>query len=77
MFDLTPTALWERVKVQQAMREKIRAMLGDEGYAAWLRTEDATYAAMRTLALDGVRVLLQEVEPKNTKTAPAVAVEPL
>jgi hypothetical protein len=51
VFDVTPGALVERVKVQQAMREKVRAMLGDEDYAKWLQAEDATYAGMRTLAL--------------------------
>lgn len=51
VFDVTPGALWERCQVQQVMREKIRATLGDEGYAAWLREEDPSYAAMRGLAL--------------------------
>jgi hypothetical protein len=51
VFDVTPMALVERVKVQQAMREKVRAMLGDEDYAKWLQAEDASYAGMRTLAL--------------------------
>jgi hypothetical protein len=32
------------------LREKIRAKLGDEAYAAWLKPEDGTYAAMRSLA---------------------------
>jgi hypothetical protein len=51
VFDVTPAALLERCQVQLIMREKIRATLGDEGYAAWLRAEDPSYAAMRELAL--------------------------
>jgi hypothetical protein len=50
VFDVTPPALLERWKVQVELREKIRARLGDEAYAAWLKPEDGTYAAMRSLA---------------------------
>lgn len=50
VFDVSPAALLERTKVQQAMREQIRATLGDEAFATWLRIEDGSYAAMRTMA---------------------------
>lgn len=52
VFDVTPVALVERVKMQAAAREKIRAVLGDENYAAWLRMEDPSYAAMRLMAIE-------------------------
>lgn len=52
VFDVTPPALLERVKMQAAAREKIRAVLGDETYAAWLRVEDPSYAEMRLMAIE-------------------------
>lgn len=52
IFDIAPAALRERTKAQFETREKIRATLGDEAYAAWLRTEDPSYAALRALAAE-------------------------
>ncbi len=50
VFDVSPGALLERMKVQQVARAKIRAALGDDTYAAWLKDEDPAYAAMRNFA---------------------------
>jgi hypothetical protein len=52
IFDVAPAALWERTKAQFETREKIRATLGDDAYAAWLRTEDPSYAALRALVVE-------------------------
>jgi hypothetical protein len=50
VFDLSPPALWERMKVQDEARQKIRAALGDEVFAVWLNAEDPSFGAMRGLA---------------------------
>lgn len=50
VFDVSPAALLERLKVQRVAREKIRAALSDEAYARWLRAEDPSYLGMRTVA---------------------------
>ena len=50
VFDVSPAALAERTKLQQAVREKVRALVGDAVFATWLSAEDPSYAAMRTMA---------------------------
>lgn len=49
VFDVAPPALLERWRAQQPTHEKIRRTLGDEAFAAWLRPDDPSYAAMRAL----------------------------
>lgn len=50
VFDVSPAALAERTKLQQIVREKVRALVGDAVFATWLSAEDPSYAAMRTMA---------------------------
>ena len=50
VFDVSPAALAERTKLQQMVREKVRALVGDAVFATWLSAEDPSYAAMRTMA---------------------------
>jgi hypothetical protein len=49
-FDLTPAALLERETARQQLNGQIRAILGDDLFAAWLRGEGADYAPMAALA---------------------------
>ena len=50
VFDVSPAALAERTRLQQVVREKVRALVGDAVFATWLSAEDPSYAAMRTMA---------------------------
>ncbi len=50
VFDLSPPALWERMKAQDVARQKIRSVLSDEAFASWLNAEDPSFGAMRGLA---------------------------
>lgn len=50
VFDVSPSALAERTKLQQQVREKVRVLVGDAVFATWLSAEDPSYAAMRTMA---------------------------
>jgi hypothetical protein len=43
-FDLSPAALSARETVRQATQQKIRTVLGDELFGAWLRGEGTDYA---------------------------------
>ena len=52
VFDLSPSALWERMKVQDVLRQKIRSELSDAAFAAWLNAEDPSFGAMRGLAAE-------------------------
>lgn len=52
VFDLSPPALWERMKVQDILRQKIRSELSDAAFAAWLNAEDPSFGAMRGLAAE-------------------------
>lgn len=49
-FDLSPSALLERETARKEVNEKIRATLGAELFAAWLRGEGAEYLQMEELA---------------------------
>ncbi len=49
VFDMSPVALAERETVRHATQEKIRAELGDELFAVWLRGEGAEFGQMRDL----------------------------
>jgi len=46
VFDLSPPALAERESARHATQEKIRAVLGDELFAVWLRGEGAEFDQM-------------------------------
>ena len=52
VFDLSPPALWERMKVQDVLRQKIRSELSDAAYAAWLNADDPSFGAMRGFAAE-------------------------
>lgn len=52
VFDLSPSALWERMNVQDVLRQKIRSELSDPAYAAWLNAEDPSFGAMRGFAAE-------------------------
>jgi hypothetical protein len=52
VFDLSPSALWERMNVQDVLRQKIRAELSDAAYAAWLNADDPSFGAMRGFAAE-------------------------
>lgn len=43
-FDVTPSALWERETARQETQEKIRLVLRDALFAAWLRGDGEAYA---------------------------------
>ncbi len=44
VFDLSASALFARETERQALQHKIRAVLGDEVFGAWLRNEGPDYA---------------------------------
>ena len=43
IFDLTPATLLKREKERQQVQQRIRAALGDEAFAAWLKGEGADF----------------------------------
>lgn len=47
-FDLSPAALATREAARQATQQKIRAVLGDEVFGAWLSGEGTDYAGFAT-----------------------------
>lgn len=62
VFDVSPAALLERMKAQLIAREKIRATLGDEAYAKWLRAEDPGYFALQKMVQEqGLRIAVDDL----------------
>ena len=49
-FDVSPKALWEREAERLQVSDRIRATIGDDLFAAWLRGEGADYLQMAELA---------------------------
>ena len=50
VFDVSPPALLERTRVQQAMWEKVRAQIGDKAFGQFARPDDASWAEIQAEA---------------------------
>lgn len=50
VFDVSPPALLERTRVQQAMWANVRARIGDEAFGQFVRPDDASWTEMRAEA---------------------------